>query len=69
MPILKSEKKGKEISVSAKLPESLKKEIDEYVKFASLQSINEFVVKASEYVLSKDKDWKKHKASNPSDTK
>ena len=69
MPILKSERKGKEVSISAKLPEALKKEIDGYIEFASLQSINEFVIKASEYVLSKDKEWKKHKASNPADTK
>lgn len=59
MPILKSTKKTKDISISAKFPESLKQEVDAYIAFAELGSMNEFLIKAAEYVLAKDKEWKK----------
>jgi hypothetical protein len=61
MPILKPNKNDKFITVSAKLPETLKKEIDDYIQFAELNSMNEFLCKASEWVLSKDKEWHQHK--------
>ena len=63
MPILKADKKEKEVSISAKISESLKNDIDGYISFAGLSSVNEFLIKASEYTLSKDSEWKKFKAS------
>ncbi len=66
MPILKPKKTEREISVSSKFPESLKKEMDQYIKFAGLSSVNEFLTKATEFVFSKDKDWKNFKADKES---
>ena len=57
MPILKPTKNEPFITVTAKLPETLKKNIDDYIQFAELNSMNEFLCKAAEWVLSKDKEW------------
>lgn len=61
MPILTPEVREKEVTISTKIPESLKDEIERYLSFAKLNSISEFIMKASEYVLAKDRDWRKHK--------
>lgn len=63
MPLLKGEKIASQASINLKIPSPLKNEIEDYVQFAKLQSFNEFLIKACEYVLSKDKDWKKHCAT------
>lgn len=66
MPILKPQKVEPDISVSAKFPVSLKKEMDQYIKFAGLKSVSEFLNRAAEFVFSKDKDWKNFKTDKDS---
>lgn len=59
MPLLKPKNQENLVTVTAKFPASLKEEVDAYIAFAGLKSMNEFLNKASEWVLAKDKDWKK----------
>lgn len=59
MPLLKPNKQEKLVTVTAKFPESLKEEVEAYLEFSGLKSVNEFLNKATEWVLSKDRDWRK----------
>ena len=64
MPILKPIKKNELISISAKFPKHLKDEISDYCTLAGIETTQDFLIQASEYVLSKDKDWVKYKKDN-----
>ena len=61
MAILKPLKKVEYESISAKIPKELKEEINMYCEFAKIDTLQDFIIQASEYVLSKDKDWIKFK--------
>ena len=61
MAILKPLKKVEHESISAKIPKELKEEINMYCEFAKIDTLQDFIIQASEYVLSKDKDWIKFK--------
>ena len=66
MPILKPIQKTEMKSISAKIPQHLKEEINDYCKFANIAGIQDFIIQASEYVLMKDKEWSKYrKYKNP----
>ncbi|GGG04735.1 MULTISPECIES: hypothetical protein [Cysteiniphilum] len=64
MTILKPIKKSETVSISAKFPKHLKNEINDYCTLAGIETMQDFLIQASEYVLSKDKDWVKHKKDN-----
>ena len=64
MPILKPTSKSGMSAISAKMPTHLKEDISEYCKFANISSLQEFLIQASEYILSRDKEWKKHIPTN-----
>ena len=50
-------------SISAKIPQHLKEEINDYCTFAKIDGLQDFIIQASEYILMKDKEWGKHRKS------
>lgn len=63
MPLLKPDKQEKLVTVTAKFPESLKDEVEAYLKFTGLKSMNEFLNKSANLIVLMDKDWKRAKRS------
>ena len=65
MAILKPIQKTEMKSISAKIPQHLKEEINDYCTFANIAGLQDFIIQASEYILMKDKEWEKYrKAKN-----
>ena len=60
MPIIKSDKSKKTEKVKFIVDSSLLSEINDYCKWAKVDDIGVFFAQAAEFVLKKDKDWKKH---------
>lgn len=63
MALLSSKKKAIEKNIELKIDASLLDEINHYIKFAKLESMDEFFSEATRFVLSKDSEWKKVKKS------
>ena len=61
MAAIEPDKKEREVSVSAKFPESLRKEMDAYMKYAGFKSVNKFMVKTVKFLFDKDKSWRKQR--------
>ena len=61
MPIIKSKNKESLVAIKCQLRASINKEIEDYCEWAECGDIPTFISEAVEYVLSVDKDWKKHK--------
>lgn len=61
MALLSSKKKPVEKGIELTLDSNLLDEINQYIKFAKLESMDEFFSEAAKFVLSKDSDWKKAK--------
>jgi hypothetical protein len=56
MAILKPIQKTEMKSISAKIPQHLKEEINDYCTFANIDGLQDFIIQASEYILMKDKE-------------
>lgn len=61
MPIIKSDKNKKFEKIKFSINSSMLAEIKEYCKWASVNDIGMFFEQAAEFILKKDKEWKKHK--------
>lgn len=64
MALLKPEPQEEFITVTAKLPTSLRQDIEAYLQYAGLRSMNEFLKKASELVLHQDKGFRRWHKEN-----
>lgn len=60
MPLI-TENKSKDVQFRVRMKQEVLDEVNEYIDWAGLSSINVFLEQAALYVLQKDKDWKQAK--------
>jgi len=61
MAILKPIQKTEMKSISAKIPQYLKDDINAYCEYANIEGLQDFIIQASKHILEKDKGFLKHK--------
>lgn len=59
MALLQPDKQEKIVTVTAKIPMMLRHDIEAYLQYSGLRSVNKFLKKATELVLHQDKDFKR----------
>jgi hypothetical protein len=60
MPIIKAKEKCEKEQVRIAIDKSVLEEIRQYCEWAGVKKTDEFFEQASEFILSKDKDWLNH---------
>ena len=58
MPLIAKTPKQDLVLIKAKVPASLKEEIQAYCQWADIGDMSYFLSEAAQYVLKKDKDWR-----------
>lgn len=53
----------KRVSVKAKVLEKTLTEVNQYMQWAGVKDVSDFVEQSIQYVLENDKEWKRHKHS------
>jgi len=59
MPLIKLTE-TETVLIKSRFPKSLETEIRDYMKWIGLQDIGMFLEQAARYILSRDKEWKRH---------
>ena len=60
MAILKPIQKIEMKSISAKIPQYLKDDINAYCEYANIKGLQDFIIQASKHILAKDKGFLKN---------
>lgn len=60
MAILKPIPKTQIKSISAKIPQYLRDDINDYCQYANLKGLQDFIIQASKHILEKDKGFLKY---------
>jgi len=60
VPVLKSAQKEDKTVIKIRVPIGLKSDIEAYCQWADIHDLSAFIIEATEFVFSKDKEWKKH---------
>lgn len=60
MAILKPIQKTEMKSISAKIPQYLKDDINAYCEYANIKGLQDFITQASKHILEKDKGFLKY---------
>jgi len=68
MALLKPSTKSDKIQVRINIDSKTVDKAKTYCEFAGIKKIDEFFEKAAEFVMSKDRDWKKHTVSSEMET-
>ena len=63
MSIIKPKKEAEKEKLKIEIEKDIFNEIEQYNKWAHINSIDDFIEGAIQFILSKDSDWKKHKKS------
>ena len=60
MAILKPIQKTEMKSISAKIPQYLRDDINDYCEYAKIKGLQDFIIQASKHILEKDKGFLKY---------
>jgi len=60
MAILKPIQKTAMKSISAKIPQYLRDDINDYCEYAKIKGLQDFIIQASKHILEKDKGFLKY---------